>query len=82
MIIKEKSTETFKVRDLHTNEIQDWAMKDVLEEINRDRSDTWSEYNETDWKEGWEHWVEGDGYYTMVDPALTCTYPFASDDEF
>ena len=56
-------------------------MKDVLEEINRDRSDTWSEYNETDWKEGWEHWIEGDGYYTMVDPALTCTYPFASDDD-
>ena len=38
-------------------EVQTWDMKQVLEEINRDHSDEFTDYDENDWKEGWEEWV-------------------------
>jgi len=28
------------------------ALSDILEEINRDRSEEWTDYDETDWREG------------------------------
>ena len=37
---------------------------DFNEEINRDRSEDWTAYNESDWREGWNEFVEGD-VYTM-----------------
>jgi len=43
-----------------------WTLDEVLEEINRDHSEDWTDYDETDWREGWNEWVVGDGYYTMV----------------
>ena len=42
--------------------IEEWTLQDVLEEINKDRSDEWTDYDETDWKEGWNEWVEGEFY--------------------
>jgi len=42
--------------------IEEWTLDEVLEEINRDRSAHWTDYDETDWKEGWNEWVEGEFY--------------------
>ena len=41
-----------------------WTLKEVLEEINRDHSDEFSCYNETDWQEGWQEWCAG--WHTIV----------------
>ena len=38
-----------KVRDLETGLVLVWDIGQVLHEINRDRSDGWSDYDETDW---------------------------------
>lgn len=42
--------------------IEEWTLEEVLNEINRDRSEEWTDYHETDWKEGWNEWVEGEFY--------------------
>lgn len=49
-----------------TERIEEWTLVDILEEINRDRSNEWTDYDETDWREGWNEWVEGD-YYSLID---------------
>jgi len=51
-----------KVRDVETGIMYVWEMKQVLHEINRDRSDQWQDYDKTDWEEGWDSWVEGVSY--------------------
>ena len=35
-----------------------WTIPQILEEINRDRSEDWSAYDESDWLEGWLEWVD------------------------
>jgi len=50
------------VRNIETGLTHTWDMDRVLEEINRDRSEEWQDYNETDWEEGWYEWVEGIDY--------------------
>lgn len=56
----------YKIKDNETNKIFYWTLTEVLEEINRDHSDGWSNYDETDWKEGWKVWVEEEGYLSML----------------
>lgn len=46
--------------------IEEWTLECILEEINRDRSNEWTNYDETDWREGWNEWVEGE-YYSLID---------------
>tara|TARA_R100001460_G_scaffold3427_2_gene10409 strand:- start:3333 stop:3584 length:252 start_codon:yes stop_codon:yes gene_type:complete len=29
-----------------------WTLPEILEEINRDRSEEWTDYDESDWREG------------------------------
>lgn len=53
-----------KVKDLESGEIKEWSLEAILEEINRDRSGSWTDYDETDWLEGWNEWVEGE-FYTI-----------------
>ncbi len=50
------------VRNIETGLTHTWDIDRVLEEINRDRSEEWQDYNETDWEEGWCEWVEGIDY--------------------
>ena len=50
------------VRDIDTGVMYEWDMKQILHEINRDRSESWRNYVAADWFEGWEHWVEGITY--------------------
>ena len=54
----------FQVRCLETNKVYMWSILDVLYEINRDRSEDWTDYTAEDWREGWSEWVEG-YLYTM-----------------
>ena len=50
------------VYDMDADKILHWTVKEALNEINKDRSQDWSGYNEDDWQEGWEEWVEGNEY--------------------
>lgn len=50
------------IKVIETGEIQQWPLEAVLEEINRDRSSGWTDYDESDWQEGWDEWVEGEFY--------------------
>ena len=50
----------FKLKDLETGEFFYWSLEKLLKEINRDRSEQWTNYNKSDWREGWFEWCEGD----------------------
>jgi hypothetical protein len=43
-----------------------WTLDQVLAEINRDHSDEWTDYDESDWLEGWNEWVEGEFYHIVT----------------
>jgi len=51
------------LQDVETGKLKAWTLKSILREINRDRSNEYTPYNHTDWKEGWFNMgVEGDIY--------------------
>tara|TARA_Y100000385_G_scaffold107281_1_gene111356 strand:+ start:2621 stop:2803 length:183 start_codon:yes stop_codon:yes gene_type:complete len=54
-----------KLKDIDTGAIYFWSLNKVIQEINRDRSENWINYDQSDWREGWDEWVEGD-CYTML----------------
>ena len=56
---------SISVKDIETGKVFKWSLTKILREINRDRSENWTDYEESDWREGWREWVEGD-YYTLV----------------
>jgi hypothetical protein len=39
-----------------------WSVDEILEEINRDRSGDWTDFDHSDWKDGWLGFCEGDWY--------------------
>jgi len=43
--------------DTNVGKIYYWTMEKILEEINSDRSGGWTDYDETDWKEGLDEWT-------------------------
>jgi hypothetical protein len=45
-----------KDQDPNVGEIVIWTLSEILHEINRERSSKWTDYDETDWKEGLEEW--------------------------
>jgi len=55
----------YKVKNLETNQIENWSIEQILYEINRDHSPEFTEYNEKDWEEGWKEWCEGQ-YYSLI----------------
>lgn len=46
-----------KEQDPNVGEIVVWTLPEILEEINRDRSSKWTDYDETDWEEGLRNWT-------------------------
>lgn len=50
----------YQVRDTESGKVHDWNLSQILSEINRDRSDSWTPYTKKDWREGWNHFVEGE----------------------
>jgi hypothetical protein len=55
----------FKIINQLRNSEEEWTMDEVLSEINRGCNSR-ERYNRENWMEGWDDWVEGRGYYSMV----------------
>ena len=49
-----------KLREIDTGIYSEWTISEILDEINRDRSEHWQNYTVKDWREGWEEWCEGE----------------------
>jgi hypothetical protein len=64
-------TFNIKVRDVETGKVTTWTLNEVLEEINRDRSEDWTDYDASDWREGWRDWVQDDGYFELIEKGET-----------
>ncbi len=45
--------------------VREWSVDEMLEYVNADRSDEWTDYDESDNLEGWNEWVEGCSDYTI-----------------
>ena len=41
-----------------TDEQVTWTLQEVLADLNRDRSDGWRNYDESDWQEGLQHFTQ------------------------
>ena len=48
----------YKLLNIETDEKITMTLNEIIQEINRDRSDEWQNYNESDWKEGLEVFTE------------------------
>jgi hypothetical protein len=47
-----RMSKIYKIRDVEDGSVYKMTLPMILEEINRDRSDEWANYDETDWREG------------------------------
>lgn len=57
----------YKIKNIDKNAVEEWTASQMLDEINRDRSDEWTPYCETDdILEAWHAWVESEGFYSLV----------------
>lgn len=57
----------YKIIDNEEDCITVWSAEEVLAEINRERSDEWTAYNESDnLVEAFKHWVEPEERYQML----------------
>ena len=50
----------YEIHEIETGRTFVWTISEILEEINRDRSEEWVDYDESDWLEGWDEWCEGE----------------------
>tara|TARA_R100001594_G_scaffold144053_1_gene192718 strand:+ start:472 stop:657 length:186 start_codon:yes stop_codon:yes gene_type:complete len=57
---------TIMVLDIEKGTVSGWTLTEILDEINRDHSDEYIPYDESNWREGWEVWCEGEGYLKLV----------------
>jgi hypothetical protein len=48
----------FKLYNIETGEYATMTVPEILEEINRDRSDKWTDYDASDWQEGLSEFTE------------------------
>lgn len=48
----------YVLRNTRTDEYVTMNLEEILEEINRDRSEEWQDYDETDWQEGLNEFTE------------------------
>jgi hypothetical protein len=48
----------FKLYNTETGEYLDMTLPQILEEINRDRSEEWTDYDASDWQEGISEFTE------------------------
>jgi hypothetical protein len=58
----------YVIQNRETKKLRLWSIRQVVNEINRDRSDEWTPYTTSDWKQGWKEFVEADNYcpFTMI----------------
>ena len=57
----------YLIRDIETGTVKAVPLERLLEIINdqKDTSEHWTNYTETDWRDGWNEWAEGD-IYTLI----------------
>lgn len=48
----------YKIKNEQTNETLELTIKEILDYVNSDRSEKWTNYDESDWIEGLEHWTD------------------------
>lgn len=48
---------TYKLLDENNGTVSEWTLPEILAEINKDRSDGWTDYNCSDWREGLEQFT-------------------------
>lgn len=58
----------YVVRNIEDRGLHVWSQSQVIAEINRDRSGSWSNYRADDWEGGWQEFVEGKEY-ELVSPS-------------
>ncbi len=58
---------TYPIKEILTGNVSYWTVKEIMDYINADRSNNWSDYDITDWREGWDEWCEGDSYNLLKD---------------
>jgi len=51
---------------IEENEVHVWTLDRILDYINDGRSNGWTDYDKTDWVEGWIEWVEPEGNYKIL----------------
>jgi hypothetical protein len=56
----------------NAGKVLEWTMPQILEEINKERSDAWTPYDESDWQEGLTEW-------TWYEPAEEVTADLSTD---
>tara|TARA_R100001015_G_C4531605_1_gene97868 strand:+ start:59 stop:256 length:198 start_codon:yes stop_codon:yes gene_type:complete len=45
-------SKVYKIRDVEDGSVYPMTLPMILEELNRDRSEEWTNYDKTDWREG------------------------------
>lgn len=58
MKVKIRYKEEYRNQYSDGNKIYEWTIPEILEEINRDRSEEWTDYDLSDWREGLEEFTE------------------------
>lgn len=48
---------TYAIKDRESGVVYHMTLPMIIEEINRDRSDNWTPYDETDWQDGLTEWT-------------------------
>lgn len=57
--MSDKLSDKFAIRDKQNGSYYPrMKLVDIIEEINRDRSQGWVDYDETDWREGLENFTQ------------------------
>ena len=56
---------TYQVKDKCNGQIYKWSISDLLYEINRDHSDLWANYDESDWVDGLQ-WIHKDDCIELI----------------
>ena len=56
--MKQHQPRMFLLRDVETGQDVRMSLPEILKEINRDRSDDWTNYDETDWRDGVTNWID------------------------
>tara|TARA_E500000318_G_C3383478_1_gene143132 strand:- start:18 stop:341 length:324 start_codon:yes stop_codon:yes gene_type:complete len=51
-MVLEENKKVYKIRDVEDGIVYPMTLPMILEELNRDRSKEWANYDETDWREG------------------------------
>ena len=74
-------SKTYRLLNSEDGQVVDWTIEQVLEEINRDHSSEWLDYDESDWREGlseWTPWVEVEGTKVFSVRCTTMAYMSAT----